>query len=70
MWKYAVMAAGALVAVLVVAVIVLAAVTKRQTKKALEAMKIAEIERKNAEWAKTKNQIMHEVFNDNKKKEK
>lgn len=68
MWKYAIVGVAVLVVLLVVAVIVLANVAKKQTKKAREAMKIAETERKNAEWAKTKNQIMHEVFDDNKKK--
>lgn len=68
MWKYAAVGVTVLVVLLVVAVIVLANVAKKQTKKALEAARIAETERKNAEWAKTKNQIMHEVFDDNRKK--
>lgn len=68
MWTYAVIGVGVLVVVLVVAVVVLAGAAKKQTKKAREAARVAEIERKNAEFEKTKNQIMHEVFDDNRKK--
>lgn len=69
--KYVAIGVAALVVILVIAVIVLAGVAKRQTKKALEAARVAEIEKRNAEFEKKKNQIMHEVvYDSNKKKNK